>query len=203
MQQPADTLCGVTENRGRDVRLLRAVVATVVVIGLAASAHGMGGGAGLTPIAALVLAVVVGPLVWALTRTRTSVPRMLAATAAGQALTHLLLVAMAPSSSGTAVHVHAHDALSATSAGAPASTGLHLTVPMLLAHAGATVLTGLLVTRGADVVRTALRGVLEVVAAVHPAVSHRATVLVDALVLPLDGRVVGPLGGRAPPPQAC
>lgn len=186
------------------MRLLRAVVATVVVIGLAASAHSLGGGASLTPVAALVLATLVGPLVWALTRTRTSLPRMLTATLAGQVVTHVLLAGMAPAATGTAARAHVHEGVSLASAAEPtAHTALHLGPSMVLAHVVATLVAGLLLTLGADVVGAVLRGVLAVVRTL-PAMPRRAVAaLVDALVRPRDGRVVGPLGGRAPPPQAC
>lgn len=185
------------------MRLLRAVVATVVVVGLGGSAHSMGGGAGLAPIAALVVAVVVGPLVWVITRRRTTVPRMLLATAAGQVVTHLMLVAMAPSSTGTATAVHVHGSLPLATAAAPMQVGLHLSASMVLAHALATLLAGLLLTLGADVARSALRGLAAPVTMVRLVVPRRATVLAGVLLQPLDGRVVGPLGGRAPPSQAC
>lgn len=193
----------MTASGGRDVRLLRAVVATVVVIGLGGSAHSMGGGVGLTPVAALVVAAVVGPLVWTITRTRTTVPRMLVATAAGQVVTHLMLVAMAPSSTGTATAVHAHDSLPLATAAGPMPMDLHLSASMVLAHALATLLAGLLLTLGADVARRALRGLAAPVTMVRLAAPRRPRVLVGVLPQPLDGRVVGPLGGRAPPSQAC
>lgn len=193
----------MTASGGRDVRLLRAVVATVVVIGLGGSAHSMGGGVGLAPIAALVVAAVVGPLVWSITRRRTTVTRMLLATASGQLVTHLMLVAMAPSSTGTATAAHAHGSLPLATTAGPVPVDLHLSAPMVLAHALATLLAGLLLTLGADVVRSALRGLLAFATVVRLDAPRRARVLVGLLLQPLDGRVVGPVGGRAPPAQAC
>ena len=90
------------QREARGVRLLRAAVATLVVIAVGSSAHQAGGGPAPQAIPVLVLAVVVGPLVWVIVRSRASVPRMALATALGQAATHVLLAGMSSSPAGGA-----------------------------------------------------------------------------------------------------
>lgn len=186
------------------MRQLRAAVATLVVVGLGGSAHAMGGGPALRPLPAVVLLLLVGPLVWLTVRTRTSLPRMVLAVGAGQVVTHLALVAMAPSQGGTALgaHGHVHGAVAATGNGPSLPAGLHLTGSMLAAHLLATVLAGLLLTLGEDVVRAVVARMFTVLRVPH--------VLVTLAPLPgvgpvrrLAGRTVRPVGGRAPPLRTC
>ena len=63
--------------------MLRALVATLVVVGFGGWAHQMGGGAPLRLIPAVVLTLLVGPVVCLCVRRRSSVPRMLVATSLG------------------------------------------------------------------------------------------------------------------------
>lgn len=184
------------------MRRLRALVATLVVIALGASAHGMGGGSPVQPVTAAVLVVLVGPLVWFVLRARTSVPRMVLATAAGQVVTHLALVGMAPSGGGTAMAHHVHDASAMVDVASTQPMALHVTGPMVLAHVLATVLASLLLAVGEDVVRALVRYLVVVL---RPAVTP-LTVRIrpgETPVRRLTGRSLRPVGGRAPPLRTC
>lgn len=197
-----DTIGAVSESGGRAVRVLRALVATLVVVGLGSSAHVTAGGA-VQPVPLAMLLVLVGPLVWLLVRSRTSVSRMALAAGAGQVVTHLTLMAMAPATGSSTVGAHVHHAV-AVPEGAPAlQQALHLSVPMVLAHLLATVLAAVLLTRGEDAVRAVARWVVAVVrsAGVVPA----GSLLLEpaTTVRRLSGRTVRPVGGRAPPLHAC
>ncbi len=196
----AGTLDAVMTAAGDGVRTLRAAVATLVVIGLGATAHQMGGGAPLQPIPAVVLAVLVGPMVWLCVRRKTSLVRMTAATALGQLVTHLTLAGMAPTPGGGAGRLHLHEAMAPMPL-LPTSTSspLSLTSSMLLAHAVASLVASVLLTVGVDAIRAVARWVRggERVPGVAVQVSRVARV--DGVVRVLDGRVVGPVGGRAPP----
>ncbi len=196
------TLGPVNGSGGRATRQLRAAVATLVVVGLGGSAHAMGGGSALRPVPAVVLLLLVGPLVWLVVRSRTSLPRMVLAVGAGQLVTHLALMAMAPSQGGSAVTAHVHGALAATGNGPSLPTALHLTGSMLAAHLVATVLASLLLTLGEDVVRAVVARLVAVLAAAPVLVTLR-TVPAVAPVRRVAGRTVRPVGGRAPPLPAC
>ena len=181
-------------------RILRAAVATLVIIGVGATAHQMGGGAPLRLIPAVVLAVLVGPMVWVCVRRKTTLPRMLAATALGQVVTHLALAGMVPTAGASAPGVHLHDAMAPMPLMAPSmSSSFSLTSSMLLAHALATLVASVLLTAGVDVIRAVVRRVTvrERLPRVAVEVSQGAPVHLQVRVL--DGRVVGPIGGRAPP----
>lgn len=184
------------------VRQLRAAVATLVVVGIGASAHTIADGATLPPVAVAVLVLLVGPVVWLLLRSRTSMPRMVLAIGAGQALTHLALVAMVPSTGGAeaAAHVHGATALSSTSSTAPFA--LHLSGSMLLAHVAATALAAVLLTRGEDVLRCVVRWLLPEVPAA-PVPLRTCHIVADGDTRGLTGRAVRPVGGRGPPLLAC
>ncbi|GAA4404660.1 hypothetical protein GCM10023168_17600 [Fodinibacter luteus] len=184
------------------MRMLRATVATLVVIGLGHSAHTLGGGAGPQPLAVTVLALLVAPLVWAVVRGRATASRMVLAMAAGQLVTHAALVAMAPGS-GTAAAAHLHgDAALVVAAppagGADLTAALHLTPGMLLAHALATVLAAVLLSHGEDAVRAAVRQLLPDRPPVGTMVGRRP-LAPPARPAVLTGRAVGPVGGRGPP----
>ena len=184
------------------MRQLRAAVATLLVVGLGASAHAVGGGTPLRLVPATVLVVVVAPLVWLLLRSRTSLPRMVVAIAAGQVVTHVTLAAMAPTTGGSATAAHVHGAVALSSAGSTAPAAVHLTGSMLLAHLAATLVAGVLLTRGEDVVRAVVRWLLtEVSAAPVPGTTARA--VVDGSPLGLTHRLVRPVGGRGPPLHLC
>ena len=89
--------------------MLRALVATLVVVGFGGWAHQMGGGAPLRLIPAVVLTLLVGPVVCLCVRRRSSVPRMLVATSLGQVVTHVALTGMTPRTGGSAVRLHLHE----------------------------------------------------------------------------------------------
>ncbi len=184
------------------MRQLRAVVATLVTVALGSSAHTMGGGSPLQPLSAAVLIVLVWPPVWFLLRARTSVVRLVLATAAGQVVTHLALVGMAPSPAGGAVAHHAHGGSVAAVAGSAQPMSLHATGTMVLAHALATVLASWLLAVGEDVVCAVARLVVRALRPTTPASPPRIGAG-DAPVRRLSGRSPRPLGGRAPPLFAC
>ena len=201
-------------QRARDARMLRALIATLVVIGLGHTAHSLGGATGPQPLAVGVLAALVGPLVWALVRRGASATRLGVAMGAGQVLTHLTLVAMAPGrGTSTAVHVHGASGLptsdAVTSAGATVTStgtavtsllaGLHVTPGMLAAHAIATVLAAVLLSRGEDAVRAVVRALLPEPLSLRFAHGiRRLAVEAGALTTPTS-RALRPVGGRGPP----
>lgn len=201
------TIERVTGSQERVARMLRATVATLVVIGLGHTAHALGGGSGPQPLAVVVLAALVAPIVWALVRRRATAPRLALAMGAGQLVTHLALVAMAPGQGSTsAPHVHGASALTTSDAVAFASaTGttvaatLHLTPGMIAAHALATVVAAVVLSRGGDAVRAVVRALLPT----HPRTAAVAGIRglvapISALLAPTS-RAVRPVGGRAPP----
>ncbi len=182
--------------------MLRAVLATLVVVALGAGAHSLGGGTPLQPVPVAVVLVLVGPTVWFIVRARTSVARMVLATGSGQVLTHLALTAMAPSSGGTAAAHPLHDAVTVTAGGSSPTMALHVTGPMVLAHLLATVVASLLLTLGDDAVRAAARRLRT---ALQPAPAPAPCRVVPGAdpVRRLTGRSVRPVGGRAPPLRTC
>jgi hypothetical protein len=190
--------------------MLRAIVATLVVIGLGHTAHSLGGGSGPQPLAVVVLGALVAPIVWALVRRRSTALRLGLAMGAGQLVTHLALVAMAPGQgSATAPHVHgattagtvtAADAVaSASAAGTGLAATLHLTPGMIAAHALATVLAAVVLSRGADAVRAVVRAILPAYPRTTAVAGiRRLAVSMPTLLVP-TGRAVRPVGGRGPP----
>jgi hypothetical protein len=196
----AATLAPVTASAGGVTRILRAAVATLVIIGVGATAHEMGGGAPLRLIPAVVLAVLVGPMVWVCVRRKTTLPRMLSATALGQVVTHLALAGMVPTPGASASGVHLHDAMAPMPLMPPSmAPSLSLTSSMLLAHALATLIASVLLTAGVDVIRAVVRHVTVRDRLPRVAVAVPQGAPIHVLVRVLDGRVVGPIGGRAPP----
>ena len=184
------------------MRRLRAVVATLLVVGLGATAHTLGGGPALQPLPVAVLLVLVAPLVWHVVRARTSVPRMALAVGAGQVVTHVALAAMAPSTGGSAAAAHVHGGVALTSSGQVGPAAAHLSTSMLLAHAVATVVASVLLTRGEDVLRAVVRWLLVELPAA-PLSPRPAGTVADTGPRGLVGRAVRPVGGRAPPLHAC
>ena len=206
-------------RRTCDARMLRALVATLVVIALGHTAHSLGGGAGPQPLAVGVLAALVGPLVWALVRRGASATRLGVAMGAGQVLTHLTLVAMAPGT-GTSTVAHVHGASGLTTSDAVASAGaavtsaavasteatstgllasLHVTPGMLAAHAIATVLAAVLLSRGEDAVRAVVRALIPEPLSLRFAHGiRRLAVEAGALTTPTS-RALRPVGCRGPP----
>lgn len=181
--------------------MLRALVATLVVVGLGSSAHAVGGGA-VQPVALAILLVVVAPPVWLVVRSRTSVGRMVLAVGAGQVVTHLTLMGMAPATGSSPAAPHLHHAVAVPEAASALPTALHLGAPMVLAHVVATVLAGVLLTLGEDAVRAVVRRLVTVL---RHAPTRAGTGLAPARVAVrrLTGRRVRPVGGRAPPLRAC
>jgi hypothetical protein len=190
----------VSASTGVQVRMLRALVATLVAVGFGGWAHEMGGGEPLRLIPAVVLTLLVGPVVCLCVRRRSSVPRMLVATSLGQVVAHLALTGMAPRTGGWAVRLHLHEvAAPLPLLPTEGSSALSVTGTMLLAHAVATVVASLLLTVGADVVRAVVRR-LVVLATLSVPVTHGIPARTVTSWMPvLRGRVVAPLGGRAPP----
>ena len=100
-------------DTGRGVlRATRAALVTLLVVGLAASAHALGGGAAPGLIASGVLALLVGPVAWWCTRRRMTSLRLVMLLGGAQAAVHVALATMAPVA-GTATAAHVHGALPA------------------------------------------------------------------------------------------
>jgi hypothetical protein len=184
------------------VRTLRAAVATLVVLGLSALAHELGGGGPPGPAALGVLAVLLGPPIW-LAVGRALGPSLLVALLGGaQALVHLALRAMAPAS-GSGRRVHVHDSLPAGLQPAPPMPGMggppHLDTRMLLAHVVGTLVLAALLLLADEALGRLLEG-LAPRGPVPPRWPGLARVLVLRTPTGLVGRAPRPFGGRAPPP---
>jgi hypothetical protein len=177
----------------------RAAVATLLVLGLASSAHTLGGGDAPGPMAGVVLALVVGPLAWWCTRRRLSAVRLLALLGGAQVLVHAALTAMAPGA-GTGSALHVHGGLPPGLGGSDGPLHAHHGIGpgMLLAHVVATVVTALVLARAEDVL-------WRVVLLLLPRRTRPARVPAgfrtapSPVVVAVTGRVPRPLGGRAPP----
>ncbi|GGL40475.1 hypothetical protein GCM10012283_23780 [Phycicoccus endophyticus] len=184
------------------LRLLRAAVATLSVLGISAAAHQVGGGEAPGAVAMGVLALLVGPPTWLATGRRLTAPALFALLAAAQGAVHVGLATMMPGH-GSAAHVHVHGALPgglATGASAPEHVMpmTQLDPPMLLAHVVATLVLALLLARAED-------ALWRVVSALLPRITSPARVPgLPRLTVPATAparatRPVRPLGGRAPP----
>ncbi len=203
----APRLAPVTDPSARLLRVLRAVVATMVVVESGSLAHEAAGGPPTQPIPLLVVGPLIGPLMWCARGSCASIPRILVTTAVGQVITHLLLEAMAPSGGGigTAQHMHGsvlvHPLAATTYATAPATamTG-HLSSAMILSHAVATIVVTALLAAGQELMR-AIPRLLSLPRLVLED-THRSAVAERAESEPTS-RSVRPLGGRAPPLRVC
>ncbi len=135
------------------LRTLRSGLTVLVVLGLATSAHVLGGGQapGAVGLGVIGLALA-GPVWWAAGR-RLGTGPLAALLGAAQVFVHLSLMAMAPTSGGSAtVHVHGGlppgMATGLPDAAAPMAMHHGLGGTMLLAHTVATVVTALVLARG-------------------------------------------------------
>ncbi len=181
------------------LRAARAAFTTLLVLGLATSAHTLGGGHAPGFMATAVLTLVVGPLAWWCARRHLGALRLVVLLGGAQALVHAGLTAMAPSA-GTGSALHVHGGLPA-GLGGVASTGAGHHAPgtsMLLAHAVATVVTALVLARAEDVL---WRVVLLLLPRATPRVRVPAAARTapEPVLLALTGRAPRPVGGRAPP----
>ncbi len=182
------------------LRASRAALTTLLVLGLASSAHAVGGGGSPGLMALLVLALLVGPVAWWCTRRRLGAVRLVALLGGAQVAVHLSLSAMAPVT-GSASAVHVHGGLPAglgPAAGAAADAHPTAGASMLLAHVAATVLTAVVLARAEGLL---WRVVTLLVPSAVGRVRVPATVRTTAtpVVVVLSGRAPRPLGGRAPP----
>ncbi len=186
------------------VRLLRAALATMVVIGLASGAHALGGGSAPTPLALAVLGTALAPALWWVSAGELTTSRLIALLAGTQVVVHGALMAMAPGH-GTSSAAPMHGGASLGSSGDPMATAhltpmamAHLTPMMLALHAAATVATAVVLSR-------AERVLWWVVSLVRPRLGRRFVGVVGSRVAPerplllLPFRRTRPLGGRAPP----
>lgn len=145
---------------GGGVRVLRATVLGLVTLALAAAAHVLGGG---EPPGGIGLALAVGPLALGaglVTRRRLSLVAVLGWLAPAEALLHVYFGTAASSAAGPAMAGHVHGGSGAglplaglsgidpltLSSGTTAMSQMSQT--MLVAHAVATVLTGLALSHG-------------------------------------------------------
>lgn len=182
------------------LRASRASLQALLVLGLAASAHTLGGGTAPGPVSLGVLGLLLAPVAWWASGRQLRAGRLLALLGGAQALVHAALTAMSPGvGDGLARHVHGG---LPTALGASPAVADHvhpaLGPSMLLAHGAATVLAALLLAHAESVLWRALARLLpRVPAAVR--VRACAPVLPEPAPLRLTGRSVRPLGGRAPP----
>jgi hypothetical protein len=140
------------------MRVLRALAATVLFVGFGAVAHRMGVGVGVQAIPKVIVAVLVAPMVWFLLPAAVSVPRALLAACCGQAVLHVALWGMEPSSGGTATRAHLHEGLpSAFLDGAGNVAGSPISLSLAQAHVGAALLAGVVLLVADDVLRAVLR----------------------------------------------
>jgi hypothetical protein len=146
-----------TADGARRMRTLRALAATVLVVALGAAAHRLGVGAPVQAIPKVIVAALVAPMVWLLFPAAVSVPRAFLAACGGQAVLHLALLGMEPSSSGSATRAHLHEDLPAgliDSAGHAAGSPIWLSVTQ--AHVAAALLTCVVLLVADDVLRAVL-----------------------------------------------
>jgi hypothetical protein len=140
------------------MRSLRALAATVVFVEFGAAAHQLGGGVPVEVIPKVVIAVLVAPLVWLLLRSTVSLPLALLAATAAQVILHLALVAMEPSSGGSAAPVHVHEIFRALPfGGAGPAAGSPWSVPLIQAHVSAALFTCVILYVADDVLRAVQR----------------------------------------------
>lgn len=186
----------VVDAGGGVLRLLRAALTTLVVLGLASGAHTVGGGSAPTVPALAVLTIVLGPALWWASSRELTPLRMTAMLGGSQVLVHAALMAMAPvHGSAPAVHVHGNVLL--PSLDQPMVMG-HLTPSMLAVHAAATALTAVVLARAERILWWVVSTVLPRRRSLFRAVpAGRVAPVPVRPLLPFRG--TRPLGGRAPP----
>lgn len=183
------------------VRAVRATLALLAVFGVTAAAHQVGGGSPPGPLAFLVLALLLGPVVWVVAGRRLSAGRLLLLLGGAQVAVHAGLVAMAPGrGTGAATHVHGGlpTGLGPASSMAMPMPMTHLDARMLTAHVVATLVLTLVLSRAEAALWHVVSGLLPRV------VAPLRRVLVPRLAVPLvllrpAAAAPRPLGGRAPP----
>ncbi len=140
------------------MRTLRALAATVVFIEFGAVAHRLGGGVQVQIIPKMVIAVLVAPMVWLLLRSSVSLPLALLAASSAQVIMHLALIAMEPSSGGTAAPVHVHEIFRSIPLGGSARVaGSSLSLPLIQAHVAAALFTCVILFVADNVLRSVMR----------------------------------------------
>lgn len=137
------------------VRVLRAALTAALVLCLAVLAHTSAGGAAPSPVAAVVLLLVLAPVTLWTTRVRLGTARAAALLICGQVLVHGALTSMAPAAHGSAAtlaHHGQHGVLpgAAGTGGSPETlvAGMHPSATMLASHLLATLVTAWLLARG-------------------------------------------------------
>jgi hypothetical protein len=193
----------VSREEGATVRALRAVTATLAVLGLSAAAHEMGGGHAPGLMALTVLGLLLGPALWIVTRHRLGHITLFALLGCAQVVSHASLVAMAPTrGSGQAVHVHGGLPVPlATDTAEPIGSMGGSVVPgpsMLLMHVAATFALTVLLTHLDVLVEVLTRCLVPVTRAALGATAGAAQPAAWSFDR-LTGVPVRPLGGRAPP----
>ncbi len=182
------------------LRASRAALATLLVLGLAVSAHTLGGGTPPGLMASVVLALLVAPVAWWCARRRLGPVRLVALLGGAQVAVHLALSAMAPVSGG-ASPVHVHGGLP-PDLGPASDAAVHAQhtpgASMLLAHVVATVLTALVLARAEDVLWRVVTLLLPRPLG-RPGIPVEVRTAAAPAVVVLSGRAPRPLGGRAPP----
>ncbi|MBM6404689.1 hypothetical protein JQN72_10595 [Phycicoccus sp. CSK15P-2] len=179
------------------LRASRAALATLLVLGLAVSAHSGGGGHVPGVAAWLVLGALVAPVAWWATRRRLGALPLLILLGGAQTLVHGALLAMAPTSGGSA-SAHVHGAVPVGLGPEAAHTAHVPGTSMVLAHVVGTVVSALLLARAEDVLWRLVASLLPVLPdPARPPFVGRPTPA--PAPRPLAGRPVRPVGGRAPP----
>jgi hypothetical protein len=146
-----------TAEGAKRMRTLRALGATVLFVGFGAAAHRMGVGVPVQAIPKVIVAVLVAPLVWLLLPAAVSVPRALLAACGGQAVLHLALLGMEPSSGGSATRAHPHQDLPSGLADATGhAAGSPIGMSLTQAHVAAALLACVVLLVANDVLRAVL-----------------------------------------------
>lgn len=196
-RQPANPLAG-----GR--RLARAAGLGLATYGLAIGAHAVGGGHVPGWPAGVILTALLGVLAVAFTARRRRLPGLLAALVGSQAALHVLLSLLETPSASCAMGAGGHHAVPVVCgpAAAASATMLMPSMPMLVAHAGATLATAWVLARGEAWLWRVLRSVLRL-----PVPAPRSPGMRFAVPGPAGlrstARWVRPDAPRGPPPAAA
>lgn len=151
------------------VRGLRAAVVSTLVVLLAVTAHATGGGH-TSPVATVLLLLVIAPVSWIAVGRRLHARTLMALLGGAQLLVHVAMVALTASSPGGGVARQGHGAHSAglvLGGSMPMPGHAAMRPQMLLAHLAITVVTALLLAHGERLLWQVVSRLMPVVARVH------------------------------------
>lgn len=196
-RQPANPLAG-----GR--RLARAAGLGLATYGLAVGAHAAAGGHLPGWPVSVALTALLGVLAVAVTRRRLRLPALLAALVGSQGALHVLLSLLETPSASCAMGAGGHhaDTVVCGPAAAASATMLMPSMPMLVAHAGATVATAWVLARGEAWLWRVLRSVVRLPVPARRSPGPRPAVPGPA-GLRSAARWLRPDAPRGPPPAAA